>query len=240
MINIVTVSLVSIFAAFALIDTFWQARRFPSVRFWRLRGIAALFVFLGVAVGAPLLWDAWLAEHRLLDLAGLPFLAQVAAGLLVYELGTYAWHRTMHESDFVWRHVHQTHHSAERIDIWSAFWFHPLDMLGWTLLGSLALVGAVGLLPQAAITVAILTAFLTMFQHANVATPRWLGWFVQRPEMHAVHHQRGVHRFNYSDLPVFDMLFGTYRNPERWEAETGFFDGSSDRLWPLLIGRKIA
>ncbi|HEX8569965.1 MAG TPA: sterol desaturase family protein [Caulobacteraceae bacterium] len=240
MINMVTVSFVAIFAGLALLDTLHQARRFPRVRFWRLRGVLALFAFLGVAVTAPLLWDAWLAEHRLFDATALPFALQVALGLLVYELGTYAWHRTIHESDVIWRHVHQTHHSAERIDIWSAFWFHPLDMLGWSLLGSLCLVGAVGLTPQATIMVVIGTSFLTMFQHANVKTPHWLGWFIQRPEMHSVHHQRGVHRFNYSDLPVLDMLFGTYRNPKSWDAEAGFFDGSSNRLWPLLIGRKIA
>ena len=31
-------------------------------------------------------------------------------------------------------------HSAERVDIWGAFYFHPFDMLGWAFLASLALV----------------------------------------------------------------------------------------------------
>ena len=57
------------------------------------------------------------------------------------------------------------------------------------------------------------SASSAIFQHANVRTPRWLGYFVQRPESHSLHHERGVHRDNYSDLPVFDMLFGTFRNP---------------------------
>ena len=38
---------------------------------------------------------------------------------------------------------------------------------------------------------------------ANVRTPQWLGYLVQRPESHSVHHQRGVHAYNYSDLPLF-------------------------------------
>ena len=53
-----------------------------------------------------------------------------------------AWHRTMHANDFLWRWFHQMHHSAERVDVAGAFYFSPLDMVGWTFLGSLALVWA--------------------------------------------------------------------------------------------------
>src|SRR5260370_10151383 len=53
--------------------------------------------------------------------------------------------------------------------------------------------------------------------HWNVKTPHWLGYIFQRPESHCIHHQEGVHAFNYSDLPMWDMLFGTYRNPLEWE-----------------------
>ena len=68
----------------------------------------------------------------------------------------------------------------------------------------------------------------------------WLGLLVQRPESHAVHHQRGIHRHNYGDVPWFDMLLGTYRNPARAPDEAGFFDGASSRIGSLLIGRKLA
>jgi hypothetical protein len=37
-------------------------------------------------------------------------------------------------------------------------------------------------------------------QHANIRTPRWLGYLIQRPESHGVHYGRGIHRCNYSDL----------------------------------------
>ena len=46
-------------------------------------------------------------------------------------------------------------------------------------------------------------------------TPRWVGWFFQRPEMHRIHHEHGRHRNNYGDIPWWDMLFGTYENPPR-------------------------
>jgi sterol desaturase/sphingolipid hydroxylase (fatty acid hydroxylase superfamily) len=79
-----------------------------------------------------------------------------------------------------------------------------------------------------------------MFQHTNIRTPRWLGYIVQRPESHSCHHERGVHARNYGDLPLFDMLFGTFHNPERFEGECGFHDGGSARVGAMLIGRVIA
>ena len=60
------------------------------------------------------------------------------------------------------------------------------------------------------------------FQHANLRTPRWLGYLIQRPESHSVHHARGVHAFNYCDFPLIDMLFGTLRNPPAHEDRDSF------------------
>ena len=71
-------------------------------------------------------------------------------------------------------------------------------------------------------------------------TPRWLGWFIARPEMHAAHHERGVHRSNYCDLPLIDMIFGTWNNPKTAPKEAGFYDGASSELGALLVGKKLA
>lgn len=38
-------------------------------------------------------------------------------------------------------------------------------------------------------------------------------WRRFHPEIHCVHHQEGLHSYNFSGLPVWDMLFGTFRNP---------------------------
>jgi sterol desaturase/sphingolipid hydroxylase (fatty acid hydroxylase superfamily) len=54
-----------------------------------------------------------------------------------------------------------------------------------------------------------------VFQHANGDTPHGLGYLIQRPQSHAIHHQRGVHAFNYADLSLWDMVFGTFRNALR-------------------------
>ena len=84
------------------------------------------------------------------------------------------------------------------------------------------------------------TLFLAIFPHANIRTPRWIGYLVQRPESHSVHHERGLHRHNYCDLPVIDMLFGTFRNPKGYSQENGFYPGASARLVDMLLWRDVS
>ena len=72
------------------------------------------------------------------------------------------------------------------------------------------------------------------FQHMNIRTPQWLGYLIQRPEAHCIHHQRDVHAFNYGDLPVWDMLFGTFRNPPAFQGPVGFDKPATDRLGAMF------
>lgn len=113
-------------------------------------------------------------------------------------------------------------------------------MIGWTVLGSLCLVLLVGIDAQAATIVLLATSFFSIFQHANIKTPRWLGYILQRPESHTVHHGKGLHRHNYSDLPLFDIVFGTFRNPARYEHETGFYVSASERVLDMLLFRDVS
>ncbi|WP_240456904.1 sterol desaturase family protein [Acidovorax sp. 1608163] len=57
-----------------------------------------------------------------------------------------------------------------------------------------------------------------LFLHSDLRAPQWRGYFVQRPEMHTVHHEIDHHAQNYG-LPLWDLLFGTWTNPkERYTA----------------------
>lgn len=227
-------------AVFCALDALAPARLFPRIRSWRLRALGVTLLYFGVATFAPLLWDGALGANTLFDATALPLWAQILGGFLLLELGIYGWHRTMHNARPLWRWFHQMHHSAERVDVWGAFYFSPLDMIGFTLLASLILVGGFGISAEAAIVINVFVTFINMFQHANIRTPRWLGYFIIRPESHAAHHERGVHAFNYCDLPLIDMVFGTFKNPVRWEGKAGFWDGASARVGPMLLGRDIA
>jgi sterol desaturase/sphingolipid hydroxylase (fatty acid hydroxylase superfamily) len=225
-------------AGLMIIDVLRPARKFPTMRHWRLKGIA--FTVLALTVGAilPLAWDAWLGEHRLLDLTALGTLGGAVVGLLASQLVGYWWHRALHGIPWLWR-IHQMHHSAERIDIYGANLFHPLDIVGWTFVPSFSLVMVFGITAEAAVIVVTITSALAMLGHANIATPAWLGYLIQRPENHATHHQRGLHAHNYGDIALWDMVFGTWRNPSAWNGVGGFYDGASERIAPMLLGRDV-
>lgn len=223
----------------AVIDRLWPARRFERVPYWRLKGAAFFALYLALTTAMPFVWDAFLSERRVLDLTALGLGWQVLLAVLAVEVGVYVWHRTLHRVPWLWRWFHQMHHSSERIDIWSAMYFHPLDTVAFSFVGSLGLVWFAGVTPEAALIANALVFFLATIQHANIRTPHWLGYVVGRPEMHGRHHERGVHAKNYCDLPVLDMLFGTYDNPETWDAPAGFYSGGSSRLLDMLAGRDI-
>lgn len=234
-----TLSVIGIFAALALWEALFPARVLPRVRGWRIKGLLAFAAFLAISSYLPFLWADWLAPLQLADLSSLGTLPGAALGVLLYEAGVWAWHRSLHGSGTLWRYLHQWHHSAERLDTWGAFWFSPLDMVGWTALFSLALT-LVGLSPTAIFATVCTTTFLSVIQHANVRTPRWLGLIVQRPESHSWHHARGVHGGNYSDLPLFDILLGTWNNPRDFAPEQGFHPGASSEYAAMLLGRDVA
>lgn len=233
----ITLTVIALYGALMAWEAFFPARKLPTVRGWRLRGFAAFAAYLMISAYLPIFWSEWLAPLRLFDLTSLNTWAAAAIGIVVYELGAWAWHRSLHGSNTLWRFFHQWHHSAERLDTSGAFWFSPLDMVGWTALSSLCLTVIVGLSWEATFAATAVITFLAVFQHTNVRTPRWLGYVVQRPESHSWHHARGVHAKNYSDLPIFDLLFGTLNNPHDFAPEQGFHEGGSTRLLEMLRGK---
>jgi sterol desaturase/sphingolipid hydroxylase (fatty acid hydroxylase superfamily) len=93
--------------------------------------------------------------------------------------------------------------------------------------------------PSGAVAITTFSALLGLFYHANISTPHWLGYLVQRPEAHRVHHQRDVHAFNYCELPVFDILFGTFNNPRQFHGQCGFDGDREQRFGDMLAGRDV-
>ena len=161
--------------------------------------------------------------------------------VLVYEFIHYGYHRAAHEWNWLWRAGHQMHHSAESLDAFGAYYLHPFDAAMFTTWSSLVFFPLLGVTVEAAIVATLFLTFNAMFQHANLRTPTWLGYVIQRPESHNIHHGRGLHRYNYADLPVIDMLFGTFRNAgSSIDLECGFYNGASSRIPDMLIGRDVS
>ena len=236
----VSLTVLALYAALIALEALFPARPLPKVRGWRTRALLVFAFYFFLSSYLPLLWTETLAPYQLFNLESLNPWVGAGLAVLVYELLVYGWHRSMHRSRWLWLGFHQMHHSAERVDSFGAFYFSPLDIVGWTVLGSLTLTIGIGLSAQAASTYLYVTTLLAVFQHTNIRTPQWLGYLVQRPESHSVHHQRGVHQWNYSDLPLWDIVFRTFRNPKEFAAETGFHDGASAKVPQMLMFQDVA
>ncbi len=215
-------------------------KNMPRIRYATLRGVVAFFIFFFLSSYLPFYTDEFLASFQLIDLSAHAVVIQVLVGLLFYQLALYGWHRLMHNSNRLWRVFHQMHHSSERLDVPSTYYFSLMDMGGFTILGSLCFAYTIGLSPQSITVIILALNFLSIFQHANIKTPYWFGYFIQRPEQHSVHHQRGVHKYNYSDFPIYDLIFGTFKNPQNFTGETGFYDGASARVADMLSFKDVS
>ncbi|GAB3762328.1 sterol desaturase family protein [Ramlibacter monticola] len=209
---------------------------------WRLRAATVTAVTFALSLVAGAAYKAVFAGASLLPGDRLGTAGGALVGMLVYDFCHYWYHRCAHRFDALWRLGHQMHHSAESLDPWGAYFLHPLDAAFFLTLSNVVLYPVLGLTPAAGAAASALTTFCAVFQHARLATPRWLGWLVQRPESHAVHHERGLHAFNYANLPLWDLLFGTLRNPPAGEPRPalGFYDGASARITEMLMFRDVS
>lgn len=236
----VSLIILSIYGCLMLWEAVFPGRKLPYVKYWKARGMVVFVLFFFFTAYFPLLINPFLEPYRFFDLSGLGTIWGGLVAVLLYEFGVFVWHYCLHHSDFLWKTFHQMHHSAERLDTYGAFYFSPLDMVGWTVLGSICFSLVAGLSAGAITIMLLVTNFFSIFQHANIKTPQWLGYIIQRPESHTYHHAQGIHRYNYSDLPLFDILFGTFRNPKDFEHATGFYNGASARIWDMLRAKDVS
>ncbi|WP_296953037.1 sterol desaturase family protein [uncultured Massilia sp.] len=200
-------------------------------------GVGAVTVAVTLAVGW--LFAGPIRRVALFDAGSV--MPEAAVGLLAFLLTSfvfYWWHRATHRADLLWRVFHQLHHSARRVEALTAFYAHPLDSAAAICISAGVSYLVLGASPVAAAIALLLTGLFDLFLHSDLRTPTWLGYIVQRPEMHTVHHQLGHHRQNYG-LPLWDMLFGTWCNPPRRAPVLGFDGDKPDRVTDMLLCRDV-
>ncbi len=223
------------FIVMVVIERAWPARKFPAVPYWQWIGLTTFIYAALMNTFLPLLLpEEWIASHRLMDLSSLGVLSSVILGHLAITFVTFAWHRACHEFTPLWRGFHQLHHSTRHLNLYAANVIHPTDLAVYIFLPVMLALFVLGVDPLSAAIIGNLGAFNAFFQHWNVRTPQWLGYILQRPESHCILHQHGLHRDNYSDFPLWDMLFGSFQNPKTWEGETGF-DVPADQQYGAML-----
>jgi sterol desaturase/sphingolipid hydroxylase (fatty acid hydroxylase superfamily) len=230
--------LATIFAVFAfcfVLERVLPGWPLPKVRTWPLRVILINAVQLCVVLIAGLTWERWLSAASVFRLS--EHVCAVAGGMIAYFIATfvfYWWHRWRHEFSILWRGFHQIHHSPQRLEVITSFYKHPGEMIANSVIGSLLVYTLLGLSLEGGAVYTLCTALGEFFYHTNIRTPRWVGFFFQRPEMHRIHHQHNRHKNNYGDITWWDMLFGTYENPKNWTHTCGFDDPKEQQLLRML------
>jgi len=236
--DIIGIAIPVSFVLALIAERLFPARQLPKVRGWLFKGLL-FFSFTG-AVNAlvPALVAKVVGDRAPLHLSSLGTAAGAIIGFLVADFVGYWVHRLMHRVPWLWRWTHQMHHSAERMDLAGMSYSHPFDtflVFGLTGLAT----GLLGLSPAAGAIAGFLGYATAVVQHSNIRSPRWLGYIIMRPEQHGLHHERGVHAYNYGSFSLWDIVFGTFRNPEAFPAQYGFWDGASAKLGRMLIGRDV-
>lgn len=223
-----------------LAERLHRGRELPTSPGWYLRALFLNLCQLGIVILAGVTWNEWLVGGSLLHIsAAMPVVTQ---GLLAWFIGTfvfYWWHRARHKSNFLWRVLHQIHHSASRIETLTAFYKHPLEIAANSIIISVVLFVVLGASPEAAAWFNVFAAAGELFYHSNLRTPHWVGYFMQRPEHHSIHHQYELHHYNYGDITWWDRLFGTFRDTDKFALRCGFREGSEQRLGEMLMFKDV-
>jgi len=234
-----TIVLIGMTVFFLTAERLFPGRALPDCPGWYARSIAINLVQLGITLGIGRLWLPVLGETSLWKLSGWGM--PVLEGFVAWFIGTfvfYWWHRLRHEKGF-WQVFHQIHHSASRIEILTSFYKHPIEILTNSIISSMIIYQILGCSLMGAFWYNFFAATGEYFYHANIKTPGWLRYFVQTPELHSIHHQYDVHSFNFSDIPVWDRLFGTYKDTRAFTDRCGFPGTAEHRLGDMLIFKDV-
>jgi sterol desaturase/sphingolipid hydroxylase (fatty acid hydroxylase superfamily) len=143
-----------------------------------------------------------------------PVAAQLALGVLLYELGSYAFHRLCHHT-WLWR-LHSIHHSARRLHGLNAIRSHPIDLFlsVITTSGPLLLLGVD---PLVFGQITVLGTVNMWLQHANAdMRTGLLDWIFVTPRIHRWHHSQLMveqQKNLGAILIVWDVVFGSRLAP---------------------------
>lgn len=241
MTNLTTPSLLLIIATifFLLWERLHPGRQLPKVKGWYLRAFAVNLAQLVITLATARIWIQLFGHYSLFHLSNLQ--NPILEGIIGWLIGTfffYWWHRFRH-TRLLWYIFHQVHHSPSRIEVATSFYKHPIEILSDSILTAAVLYPFLGCSMMGVFWNNFFAAIAEYFYHANIKTPGWIRYFIQTPELHSIHHQYDVHFFNFSDLPIWDRMFGTYRDATEFADRCGFKERSENRLLTMLIFKAV-
>lgn len=208
-----------LFITFFVLENRYPARNLPRnkdfFQWWLFaQGFAILWIkILFVVIASPMNGPFQMGN------------SMVESGLLfffIYSFFNYWWHRLKHSNPIIWRYIHRFHHAPSKMETALIFFKHPLEIIANSCL-ILAIAWFFSLPIEAVAFGLLIEGAIETYHHANIKTPkrmRWISKFIQTPEMHLIHHQKGLHKYNYVTF-LWDTVFNTARIPEEWDDELG-------------------
>lgn len=204
-----------------------------NLQSWALKIVGAFTVY-----GAVQAWNG----PALIDGAALPVWAAVIVYVLVYDFAEYVYHRMQHRIPLLWA-MHSLHHSDPNMSVLTTnrhFWADPL-FKSITVLSAAALI--VSPTPTALAVYGALNLW-NFVSHSQLRLDlgRW-SWLINTPAYHRRHHSSLPEHYdsNFAAiLPIWDVLFGDYNQPEGFPP-TGYstrpLSLREQLLWPLYHRR---
>jgi len=226
-------------ALFFMLERVFPGRALPRSEGWYPRAILLNLAQLVITLATARLWIGFFGDLSFFKLSRLH--APLLEGFVGWFVGTFAfywWHRLRHAKGW-WLAFHQIHHSPSRIELLTSFYKHPIEILCDAVLSALVLYPLLGSSLLGAFWYNFFAGTGEYFYHANIRTPPWLRYLIQTPELHSIHHQFDVHRFNYGDIPLWDRLFGTYRDTIDFVERCGFPRGAESTLAAMLAFKDV-
>ena len=202
---------------FLSLERIFPGRELPNSKGWYIRCLLINFCQLSITLATNKIWIHLLGSYSLLHMSAIHM--PVIEGFCTWLTGTfffYWWHSARH-LDGLWQIFHQLHHSPQRIEALTSFYKHPVEILAD----------------------AFLAATGEYFYHSNLKTPKWLKYFIQTPELHSVHHELDVNQYNYSDIPLSDKLFGTYKDADEFSPKCGFPNNNERKIIKMLLFKDV-
>lgn len=221
----------------------------PSQAVWSVCHNIGLIAFNGllwIGIAYVLSFPAKALSSTIqLDLmSGLPFWAQFALAMLIFDFVRYWNHRLLH-LPWMWG-VHMLHHSDAHMNFSTTYRIHVFQAIHMSLI-SLLMMGWLKIPVEAAALTLVIRNWYGMYVHSGL--PFDHGIFKKvfcSPDYHRWHHadDPSVYGTNYCDIfPIWDIMFGTYRYPGRCNLPMGVSGSPQNlvaaQLYPFVYWREM-
>ena len=234
-------TIITIFATifFLLFERIKPGRILPKIKNWYYMALIINVIQLIITLLTARLWIEIFGEISLFKIRN--WQSEILQGFFGWLIGTfffYWWHRVRHMKGF-WLIFHQLHHSPSRIEAVTSFYKHPIEILADAILSALILYPLLGCSLMGMFWYNCFAGIGEYLYHSNIKTPKWFRYFIQTPELHSVHHQFGVHKYNFGDITIWDRIFGTYKDTTEFVERCGFPKDAEHKLKEMLLFKDV-